>query len=99
MANVKAAMEYAASLDREAREKRLSESDLKSPTLIDVVAKFKTAIHKFVSPDKYDGKNWTYKTDPREVEVLAVADGYAMVRRKGCAPYICQAKEIKEKNA
>jgi hypothetical protein len=72
---------------------------LKSPTLIDVVAKFKTAIHKFVSPDKYDGKNWTYKTDPREVEVLAVADGYAMVRRKGCAPYICQAKEIKEKNA
>ena len=62
------------------------------------MAKFKTAIHKFVSPDKFDGKNWSYKTDLREVEVMAVADGYAMVRRKGCAPYICQAKEIKEKN-
>ena len=62
------------------------------------MAKFKTAIHKFVSPDKYDGKNWTYKTDLREVELMAVVDEYAMVRRKGCAPYICQVKEIKEKN-
>lgn len=31
MANVKAAMEYAATLDREAREKRLSESAYDSP--------------------------------------------------------------------
>jgi len=46
MANVKAAMEYAASLDREAREKRLSESDLKSPTLIDVVAKHEQEIQE-----------------------------------------------------
>ena len=46
MANVKAAMEYAASLDREAMEKRLSESDLKAPTLIDVVAKHEQEIQE-----------------------------------------------------
>ena len=62
------------------------------------MAKFKIATHKRVSPDKFDGKNWSYKTDLHEVEVMAVVAGYAMVRRKGCAPYICQVKEIKEKN-
>ena len=63
------------------------------------MTKFRTAIHKQVSPDKFDGKKWTYKTNLIEVEVMAIADGYAMVRRKGCAPYVCQAKEIKEKNS
>lgn len=58
--------------------------------------KFKTAIHEVVSPDKFDGKNWSYKTELREVEVMAVVAGFAMVRRKKCAPYVCQAKEIQE---
>jgi hypothetical protein len=63
------------------------------------VDKFKTAIHKKVSPEKYDGKKWTYKTNLIEVEVMAIADKFAMVRRKGFAPYVCQVKEIKEKNS
>jgi len=62
------------------------------------MAKFKTAIHKLVSPDKFDGKKWTYKTDLYEVEVMGVVGRFAMVRRKGCAPYVCQSKEIQEKN-
>ena len=62
------------------------------------MTKFRTAIHKLVSPEKYDGKKWTYKTNLIEVEVMAIVDKFAMVRRKGCAPYVCQVKEIKEKN-
>ena len=62
------------------------------------MAKFKTATHKLVSPDKFDGKKWSYKTDLHEVEVMAVVNNFAMVRRKGCAPYVCQVKEIQEKN-
>ena len=60
------------------------------------MAKFKTATHKRVSPDKFDGKKWSYKTELHEVEVMAVADGFAMVRIKGYAPYICQVKDIQE---
>ena len=33
-------------------------------------------------------------TDVRVVEVLAVNGKHAMVRRSGCAPYICKAKDI-----
>jgi len=36
----------------------------------------------------------TKKVDPRHVEVLARAQGYAMVRRKGCAPYIASEKDL-----
>ena len=49
MANVKAAMEYAQTFEREAMKKRLSEtgsSDLKLPTLIDVVAKHEKEIQE-----------------------------------------------------
>ena len=85
--------------EREAMEKRLSESDLETPSMTrggNGMAKFKTAIHKRVSPDKFNGKNWSYKTELREVEVMAVAAGFAMVRIKGYAPYLCPVKEIQE---
>lgn len=28
------------------------------------------------------------------VEVMAVADGYAMVRRKACIPFVCMIRDI-----
>ena len=31
----------------------------------------------------------------RVVKLMALAEGYAMVRRKGCMPYICQASRLK----
>lgn len=36
-----------------------------------------------------------------EVEVMAVVDGYAMIRRKGCAPFVEPVKciEIKTKES
>ena len=46
MANVKAAMEYAQTFEREAMEKILSESDLEAPTLIHVVAKHEQEIQE-----------------------------------------------------
>jgi hypothetical protein len=30
----------------------------------------------------------------REVRIMAIAEGYAMVRRKGAMPYICDVKEL-----
>lgn len=34
------------------------------------------------------------RLEAREVEVMARAKGYAMVRRKGCAPYVVSEKEL-----
>ena len=36
----------------------------------------------------------TNVTESFEVRVMAVADGYAMVRRKGCSPFICKQEEL-----
>jgi len=33
----------------------------------------------------------------REVCVMAEAEGYAMVRRKGAYPYVCPVKELEAK--
>jgi hypothetical protein len=56
----------------------------------------KKAIHVAVMPIRFDGKKWHYKTDRREVTVMCVSGNYAMVRRKGCYPYIAPIKEIEE---
>ena len=29
-----------------------------------------------------------------EVRVMAIAEGYAMVRRRGAVPFVCQVKEL-----
>lgn len=29
-----------------------------------------------------------------EVRIMAIAEGYAMVRRKGCFPFICKVEEF-----
>ena len=31
-----------------------------------------------------------------EVRVMAIAEGYAMFRRKGGMPFVCSVKELKE---
>jgi len=37
-----------------------------------------------------------YVTDEWEVKVMAVSEGYAMVRRKGAMPYVAPIKELHE---
>ena len=32
--------------------------------------------------------------DDREVRIMAEAEGWAMVRRKGAMPYVCPSKEL-----
>ena len=56
----------------------------------------KKAIHVCTVPVNFDGHKWIYKTEEKEVLVMAIAGGYAMVRRKGCMPYVCPVKELKE---
>lgn len=38
---------------------------------------------------------WTHETEHRDVRVLAVVGIWAMVRRPGCAPYVCETKHLK----
>jgi len=38
----------------------------------------------------------TMITERIEVRVMAEAEGYAMVRRKGAVPFVCQVKELKK---
>ena len=40
-----------------------------------------------------DGR-WKLVEEVSEVRVLARAEGYAMVRFKGCAPFVVQEKEL-----
>jgi hypothetical protein len=35
-------------------------------------------------------------TERIEVRVMAIAEGYAMVRRKRAVPFVCQVKELAE---
>lgn len=46
------------------------------------------------TPDKMVGGRWYYKTETLPVRVMATAEGYAMVRRKGCVPFVCREKEL-----
>jgi hypothetical protein len=48
-------------------------------------------------PYKYDGKKWEYRTVVFEVEVMATVGIWAMVRRKGCVPFVCNTSELKVK--
>lgn len=54
----------------------------------------KTAIHVVRRPVRITDKGWEYETERFEVRVMAVAEGYAMVRRKGCMPYVAPVKEL-----
>lgn len=52
------------------------------------------AIYTKQEPDKLTRNGWVYKTAQFEVRIMAVAEGYAMVRRKGAMPFICQEKDL-----
>ena len=54
----------------------------------------KLAIHHDKRPVSFNGKKWSYKTTLKNVEVMAIADGWAMVRLPKCAPYVCEEKEL-----
>lgn len=51
------------------------------------------AVLRRTVPDLQDGKI-VKKPEEFEVEVMAVASGYAMVRRKGCMPFVEPSKNL-----
>jgi len=53
------------------------------------------AIHNKPMIRALDGK-WDHHIDSREVRIMAIAEGFAMVRRKGCMPYVCAVKELEQ---
>lgn len=50
-------------------------------------------IHRM--PAIKDGK-WVTVTDEFEVRVMAIVEGYAMVRRKGCMPFVCRVRDLRK---
>lgn len=53
------------------------------------------AIYIQTKPAIKDGK-FIPVTDEFEVRVMVIAEGYAMVRRKGCMPFACSVKDLKQ---
>lgn len=46
-------------------------------------------------PDSFNGK-WIYKTMRREARIMAIVEGYAMLRAKGAMPYIESVKDLQK---
>lgn len=54
----------------------------------------KHRVHRCVTPDRFTGGKWTYRTEDRDVVVMAISGKWAMVRRPRCVPYVCEVKEL-----
>jgi hypothetical protein len=46
-------------------------------------------------PVAFSGGKWTTELVVTTVEVMATAKGYAMVRHKGCMPFVVSEKELR----
>jgi hypothetical protein len=46
-------------------------------------------------PVSFSAGKWTTELVVTTVEVMATAKGYAMVRHKGCMPFVVSAKDLK----
>lgn len=54
-----------------------------------------TFINRRIIPSKVKGKVWeTQEYVDGPIKVMAEVDGYAMVRRKGCMPFVIPSKDI-----
>jgi hypothetical protein len=53
-------------------------------------------IQHIVHLDSLSNGMWTMRPEDREVEVMYIDKVYAMVRRKGCIPSVCFAKDLRE---
>lgn len=54
----------------------------------------KKAVHIVRLADGLVDDQWTYRVERRDVRVMAVAEGYAMVRRPTAMPYVARLKEL-----
>jgi hypothetical protein len=58
------------------------------------MSKTKLAIFTRKEPANFINFKWEYKINKFEVRVMAISEGYAMVRRKGCIPFVCNIKDL-----
>ena len=56
----------------------------------------KTYIQTVMHPKSFKDHKWTYEIESRPVVLMAIVGIHAMVRRKGCNPYVCNVKELTE---
>lgn len=54
----------------------------------------KRCIHRIAVPTVFRRNEWEYDVQMRDVKVLAISGVWAMVRLKGCAPYVASVKEL-----
>ena len=50
-------------------------------------------------PKKYEKGEWKYDIEKIEVIVMTIIEGYAMVRRKGCMPFVVLANKLEKIDA
>lgn len=58
------------------------------------MAKREMAVHTRCTPTRIVKGKWETETTHFTVEVMARASGYAMVRRKGCMPFVSSEKDL-----
>ena len=51
-------------------------------------------IQRIEHPKNLGFGNCTFTIESRDVVLLAISGKYAMVRRKGCIPYVCSVNEL-----
>lgn len=54
------------------------------------------ATHVTTTALQVEGDAWVRQQESRSVEVMAIAQGYAMVRLKGYPPYIVSLSDLKD---
>lgn len=52
------------------------------------------AVHRLRVPERFELHKWIYREEIRDVTVLAIVDGWAMVRRPRAVPYVAPLKEL-----
>ncbi len=58
--------------------------------------KLKKMVYRRQQPDTFDGDKWTYMAIEFEVIVMAEVDGYAMVRKPRCMPFVVGIDKLYE---
>ncbi len=63
----------------------------------DMTRKAETAIYINRQPVRFRANKWEYEDTTSEVRVMARGEGYAMVRHKGCFPFVVSEKMLRAK--
>lgn len=58
--------------------------------------KQKVMIYERVTPESFKNGKWIYRAGYEEVIVMAVVDRYAMVRYKGCYPFVVSVRDLSD---